>query len=340
MAKRLKRLSVEEFTSLSPKHLEILRGLELIEIDKLAAINEQELRVLLDTTILKARSIIAEARASLPEFRILSLKQISQQEDENQYLSIGCQGIDKVMGGKGFETGAITEIFAEFGAGKSQIALTLAVRCVLSKEEGGLEGSVLVIDTEGTWRPSRIREIASYYPGLTKEILDENIKIIRPMRSTEQHLVLKSLVEDEGVNVQGIVKTPRPIKLLIVDSITSLFRNEYLGRGALAERQNRLGEHLKNLYLFAIQNRAIVLITNQVIHSPDIFNPGMKPVGGNVLGHASTYRVALKKKKGLLRVFQMVDSATLPDAEAIFKLSPRGIVSADFDQEDQEGGSE
>ena len=328
-SRRLKRLSLQEFTSLTPKQLDILKTNQ-IDIEKLASFNEQQLKNLLDTTVLKSRTIIAQARASLPDFRIQSLRDIIKTQDQREFLSTGCAQIDALLGGKGFQTGSISEIFAQFGAGKSQIGLTLAIRCLLPKSQGGLQGSVLVIDTEGTWRPGRLQQIASYYPSLTQDTLMDNIRIVRPLRASEQSLILKSLVQDQGVNLQGLLKTARPIRLLIVDSVTALFRSQYPGRGLLAQRQNRLGEHMKNLYMFAVQNKALVLVTNQVIHSPDPFCPGMKAVGGNVLGHASTYRLCIRKKRGLNRILQMVDSAHLPDGQVVFKLHRRGVVSQDY----------
>ena len=320
MGKKAKRLSLGEFASLSTKNLAKLEEAGIDTIPILAHMHQLEIKELLDTTLNKARAILTEARNSLPDFEVESLRASAQKESKQEYLSSGVEDIDKLLGGKGFERGSIYELAAEYGAGKTQVAMSMAVR-------GAQEGGVVVIDTEGTWRAARLLQIGKSL-GLDCDKILDNIRITRPLSSTDQSTVLRTLVEDEGVKAPEILKLEIPPVLLVVDSITGQFRSEYPGRAVLAERQNRLAEHLKHVYIYGKKNNATVILTNQVIHSPDIFNPGMRAVGGNVVGHACTYRIVLKKKKGTLRIMQVVDSAVLPISEAPFALTSAGIKSA------------
>lgn len=313
-----KRLALEEFRSLTPKHLSILLQNDY-SIIKVAATPENELKLLLDTTILKTRAIIAEARASLPDFEIQTMDELNEEESRKYHLSTGYQSIDELFGGKGLETGAIYEFAGEFGSGKSQIALTMTVRAATT-------GTVLIVDTENTWKYSRLKQIAlAIYGEQEAEKLLKNIRIVRPINAERQRLIIDALLADEGTRIQPTLKAQLPLSLVVVDSVTGLFRAEYPGRGVLSERQHLLSDHLKCLFTLARKNNIIVVVTNQVIHSPDIFNPGVRAVGGNVVGHACTYRLMISKKKGTLRIMTMVDSASLPVREVPFVLSEKGI---------------
>jgi len=78
---------------------------------------------------------------------------------ERKHLTTGSKALDELLGG-GFETQAITELFGEFGSGKTQIAHQLCVNVQLPEDEGGLEGEAVFIDTENTFRPERILQMA------------------------------------------------------------------------------------------------------------------------------------------------------------------------------------
>ncbi len=50
-----------------------------------------------------------------------------------------------------------------------------------------------------------------------------------------------------------------------------------------------------------------------------------KPIGGNILAHASTTRLYLRKGKGEQRVCKVYDSPLLPESEATFQLGNGGV---------------
>jgi DNA repair protein RadA len=230
-------------------------------------------------------------------------------------LSAKVQSIDDLLGG-GFETQALVEVYGEFGSGKTQIGHQLAVNCTLPIEEGGLDGDVFYIDTEDTFRPERITQMARGL-GLEPEAVLGRIHVARAYNSAHQMLLVDEIKRlSRGLNV----------KLIIVDSLTSHFRAEYVGRGMLAERQQKLNRHLKELKQTADINNALVLVTNQVHSKPDaMWGDPTKPVGGHVLAHASTFRLYLRKAKGGRRIARLVDSPNLPDGECIYQVTEEGL---------------
>ncbi len=127
-------------------------------------------------------------------------------------------------------------------------------------------------------------------------------------------------------NVEDLINEGHNIKLIVIDSLTSTFRTEYTGMGRLAERQQKLGKHLATLNRLADIYNCVVLVTNQVAARPDaFFGPAEQAIGGHIVGHAATYRIFLRKAKGDKRIAKLYDSPHLPDAEATFKITEKGV---------------
>jgi len=231
-------------------------------------------------------------------------------------ITTGSQELDDLLGG-GIETGCVTEFFGEFRTGKTQIAHQLCVNVQLPREQGGLEGRALYIDTEGTFRPERIIQMAEGLNLDYEEVL-KNIIFGRAYNSDHQILLIR-----EAAN---IIKE-KNIKIIIVDSLIGHFRSEYIGRGTLANRQQLINAHLHDLLrLCDIYPELAVVVTNQVQAKPDVFygNP-LQAAGGNVVAHGSTIRVYLRKGKGEQRVAKIVDAPHLPEGEAVFSIVETGI---------------
>jgi len=186
----------------------------------------------------------------------------------------------------------------------------------MPRSEGGLEGEVIIIDTENSFRPERIVQMAEGMGQDPEEVL-KKIKVARAFNSHHQMLLAEKALE---------VAEEAPIRLLVVDSLTSHFRAEYVGRGALAERQQTLNKHLHKLLRFGDRFNSAIVVTNQVSANPDqFFGDPTKPIGGHILGHTATFRVYLRKSKGNKRIARLVDSPNLPDGEAVFVVKEEGI---------------
>jgi len=230
-------------------------------------------------------------------------------------IATGSKNLDELLAG-GVETQAITEAYARFASGKTQLAFQLAVNVQRPVEEGGLDGGVIYIDTEHTFRPDRIIQLAEAKGMDPQEVL-KRIHVARA-ESSDHQMILAERAED-------IIKSHN-IKLIVVDSLTSQFRSDYMGRGALGERQQKLNKHVHTLQRLADNHNLAIYITNQVMDDPGLlFGDPTKPIGGHVLAHASTYRMYLRKGKDEKRIARLVDSPNLPEGECVFKVTSKGL---------------
>jgi len=231
-------------------------------------------------------------------------------------LTTSSNNLDDLLIG-GFEPGALTELFGEYRTGKTQIAHQLCVNVQLSYEDGGLEGTALYIDTEGTFRPERLIQMANGND-LDHNLILKNIMVGRAYNSDHQILLVKEAPK--------IIKE-KNIKLIVVDSLIGHFRSEYIGRGTLAVRQQTLNSHIHDLLrLTEIYDELAVVVTNQVQSKPDVFygNP-LRATGGNIVAHGSTIRIYLRKGKGEQRVAKVVDAPNISESDTVFTITEDGI---------------
>lgn len=267
-----------------------------------------------------AMAIYNQARIKLVELGRLekdfvTATEIYKRRQTIDKISTGSKNLDELLGG-GVETQAITEVYGEYGTGKTQICHTLCVMVQLSKERGGLEAGAIYIDTEGTFRPERIYKIAEAKEFDPEQAL-ENIIVAKAYNSSHQELIL----EEVG---RMIEKTNA--RLLIIDSAIAHYRAEFLGRGTLAERQQRINKFMHMLVRLAETYNIAVVATNQIQASPDtFFGDPSRPTGGHVVAHTSTYRVYLKRS-GRNRIARMVDSPAHPEREVLFVLTEEGVA--------------
>jgi DNA repair protein RadA len=213
----------------------------------------------------------------------------------------------------GFETGAITECFGQYGSSKTQIAHVLCVSAQV--QEPGVVA--VYIDTENTFRPERIQQIAKGF-GLDPEETLNNIRVARAFNSDHQMLLAEKVDE--------LVKNGDKVRVVVVDSLTAHFRAEFVGRGTLAVRQQKLNKHMHTLAKIADLHNCCVYVTNQVMSKPDaFFGDPTEAIGGNIVAHNSTFRIYLRKGKKGTRVGKLVDSPNLPDGECVFEIVTEGI---------------
>ncbi|MBP1923623.1 DNA repair protein RadA [Halorubrum alkaliphilum] len=269
---------------------------------------------------------------------------VLERRQEIGKLSWQIDEVDDLLGG-GIETQSITEVYGEFGSGKSQVTHQMAVNVQLSKENGGLEGGCIFVDSEDTFRPERIDDMVR---GLDDEILademekreiegtpsDEEameelvaafldqIHVAKAFNSNHQILLAEKAKELAGEHEE----TDWPIRIVCVDSLTAHFRAEYVGRGELADRQQKLNKHLHDLMRLGDLFNTAILVTNQVASNPDsYFGDPTQAIGGNILGHASTFRMYLRKSKNDKRIVRLVDAPNLADGEAVMRVQGAGL---------------
>ena len=230
-------------------------------------------------------------------------------------IGTGSKELDALLGG-GVETQSITEAYGKYSSGKSQLAFQLCVNAQLPKEQGGLDGAVLFVDTENTFRPERIIQMAKARD-LDADAVLKRIFVARAFNSDHQSLLIEK--SDKLIRENGV-------RLIIIDSLMSEFRSDYIGMEMLARRQQSLNRHLHQLQKLADSHNLAVYVTNQVMEKPGIlFGDPTVPIGGNVLAHQATYRVYLRRSKEDRRIAKLVDSPSLPDGECIFRVTEGGI---------------
>lgn len=284
-------------------------------IESLATAKTKDVQKAVEVGESKARRIVDEAKSVSGRDRFVTADRILDKRGDVGWITTGCEEVDNLFGG-GVETQAVTEVFGEFGSGKTQLAHQLCVNIQLPFDKGGLDGNAIYIDTENTFRPRRIKSMARGADLDPEEAL-KNIFVAKVV-NTDQQLITAE-------KAQEIVEE-KNVRLLVVDTVTSLFRAEYVGREALAERQQKLGQHLLTLHRLADLNNVAVLVTNQVQANPDAFvGESTQPIGGHVLGHSATNRIYLRKSRGSRRIARVVDSPELPEGEAVFRISGEGI---------------
>ena len=325
MISRLKEVTMEEIPDITSDIIEKLKKLTISSVYQLAVQNPAELALEYEDTSLTAESasrLIANARKILIDNGVLSREFLTaddllEKRNKLSRYATGSESLDSLMNG-GFETQAITELVGEFGSGKSQICHTLCV--ATSKLIKNDSGNIIFIDSENTFRADRVHQIAEQR-GLDPLPILEKIFHCKVYSSEHLELVINNL--DKSIEQYNA-------KLVIIDSIISLHRAEFSGRGTLAERQQRLGKMLNKLRRYADIYNIAVVITNQIVSVPDSTHPGfdsMKAAGGNIVAHGSTYRIFLRKS-GKNRMATMEDSPCQPYQRIKFSISESGIQDA------------
>jgi DNA repair protein RadA len=309
--------SIEEIGLATKMHLEnsgfrslkdlVVRG--PVDISEATGMDFEKSAVLCN----RARQILEEA--GVLEKSFVTARNLYDKRLRAERISTGSKNLDNLLGG-GVETRAVTEIFGEYGTGKTQICHTLCV--IVSREgtHGGLASKAIYVDTESTFRPERIVSICNARNIESGPVLD-SIIVAKAYNTAHQELIIDEI---------GSIIDMNRVKLLVVDSAVAHYRAEFLGRATLSERQQKLNKFMHILLRISETYGAAVVITNQIQSSPDpVFGDIFRPTGGNVVAHTSTYRLYLKRA-GRNRIARMVDSPYHPETEVVFALSEKGAT--------------
>jgi len=307
-----KEITLSDLPGVGPATFEKLQTVGFGDLMAVAVATPRELIEVTGMNEASAKKVIAAARAAI-DMGFESGIDLLKKRELVQKVPTGSKEFDKLVGG-GFETGAITECFGEFGSGKTQMGHILAIN--IQKQDP--EAIVVYIDTESTFRPERIIEL-SKGAGMDPEKVLKNIRVARAFNSDHQ-MLLAEKVEDL-IKKQGL-----KVKLVVIDSLTAHFRAEFIGRGTLAERQQKLNRHMRDLSKIAFMHNICVYVTNQVMAKPDMFfGDPTQAIGGHIVAHASTFRLYLRKGKKGSRVAKLIDSPNLPEGEACFMVTTEGL---------------
>ena len=309
------RMTVEDLPGVGPATAEKMKEAGYEDLMAIAVASPGDIAEKCDIGEGVAQKIINAARKLADVGGFETGLEVAERRKTVNKIGTGSKAFDDLMGG-GIETQAITEFYGEFGSCKTQFAHQLCVNVQRPESEGGLGGHALFIDTENTFRPERITQMAEALGMDAQEAL-KKIHVARAFNSNHQMLLAERAAE---------LCREFPIKLIVVDSLTAHFRAEFVGRGTLADRQGKLNKHMHDLQRLAGINNAACVVTNQVSAKPDaFFGDPTRPIGGHIVGHTSTFRIYLRKSKGGKRICRLVDSPHLPEGEAVVNVTEQGI---------------
>jgi RecA/RadA recombinase len=199
-------------------------------------------------------------------------------------LATGSAGLDGLLGG-GYGEGKITEAFGASNSGKTQLAMQATV---MAAAQGWKS---VYVDTESTFRPERVAQIAESR-GLDPKAALESVYSLRAGDVEAQTHVLRRMADDPRVS---------SAKLVVVDTVTKNFTLEFPGRERTGRRQAALGAYLNRIAIDAYLHRRVVLLTNRVASitvrgaSRDI------NVGGLTLGRFVSKSLRLWREGGYVR---------------------------------------
>ena len=270
-----------------------------------------------------AKNAVNLARKALDQGVPTTASDLLKQYRSKRRLTTGSQNLDEILGG-GIPTGSITELVGEFATGKSQLAFQLCVNVQLPAEYGGLEGSAYFLDTEGTFSPKRVYEIAYAKKNLHPELSrpEEMLSKVFVGRAFNAEHQIKLILEADKLI------TKENIRLIVIDSIAAHFRAEFSGKESLPARAQALMTHASHIQRYAESYDLAVVTTNQVLASIDKFlgnTQSAEPALGFAWGHRPQTRIFLRKQKGNARIARIIDSSELPEQETLFYITADGI---------------
>ncbi len=308
-----------ELKGIDKKITEILEKANL-NLETIAVSTAEELSSLAEIDNKEAKKVIKAAQEELGIQPMTALKFL-EHESKRGKITTSSTEFDTILGG-GIWTQELTELAGSFGSGKTQLCFQLCLNVQLPVDEGGLEGNAFFIDTERTFSPRRVVEIASYREFDVEKALG-NIYIGSALNTHHLFSIVDELEE---------IIPDKNIKLLIVDSFASHFRSEFIGKNRLVERQQKIMQIAEKLIALAVKFDLAVVVTNQIIANVEefLFGSPEEPALGFAWAHRPQQRIFLRKSRGSSRIARLFDSSRMPEREALFYVTENGLSDAPF----------
>ena len=317
---------LEAVAGVGPAAAKRLREVYITTAEILSVQNPSELQAQTKLGEATVAKIIRNAREVSGKFGFKSGIELEKHQAETPRLKFGIESLDKKLFG-GMEVGSIIEIYGSARGGKTFLSHQLAVRCQLPYEQGGLEGRVLWLDTESSFKTTHIRANAVRW-GLDPDIALANISVAP--------IALSSQIEEYAQQIQ-LMLAEGEYKMLIIDSFTGLFRAEYTGIGNLASRQYSINSLLNWMRRLGLATDAVFVYTNQVTTQISSYggNPSA-PVGGHVVAHASDYRFFTRVGAKGKRKISLKDNSGVPEFDVEVEIGWGGVYGNAKEKNDTE----
>ncbi|MHA1286942.1 MAG: AAA family ATPase [Candidatus Thorarchaeota archaeon] len=309
--------TLEAVPGVGPTAVKRLKEVFITTAEILSVQNPAELQTMTKLGEVTVAKIIRNAREVTRKFQFMSGIELEKHQADIPRLKFGIGSLDKKLLG-GMEAGSIIELYGSARGGKTFLCHQLAVRCQLPFDRGGLEGRVLWLDTEGAFKTTHIRANAIRW-GMDPDNALGNINVAP--------IALSSQIEDYRDQIQ-LMLAEGEFKMLIVDSLTGLFRAEYTGIGNLASRQYSINKLLNWMRRLGLATDAVFVYTNQVTTQITSYggNPSA-PVGGHVVSHASDYRFFTRVGAKGKRKISLKDNSGVPEFDVEVEIGWGGAYS-------------
>jgi RAD51-like protein 2 len=194
--------------------------------------------------------------------------------------------------------------------------MQLCANVQLPIEKGGISGTAIYIDTEGSFIPKRMQQIAQATHLNNWQSLLEEIQLFRVFSIVELFATINQL--------EDIVRLGR-VKLIVIDSIAFHFRSNT----HFQERTRLLQMLAQNLRRIASVYQIAIVIVNQMTTKMGDGRGGggtvMIPALGDSWAHAATHRLILLYKSKQ-RCAWLCKSSYLEEGFAAFDITMNGIT--------------
>lgn len=274
----------------------------------------------------------------------LTATQAAMRDLETKYLSTGVQAMDKMLGG-GIASSALTMIFGENGAGKTQSAMQLCIMTLKADEKA----SALYIDTEHKISPRRLiqcmvgqklveLDLTSptwYQDALKNETVIKYLDRIHIVYASDGHGLESALG-----SILPTIK-PKNIKLVVLDSIAAAFRGEYVEMGNTSNKFRVINTILNDLAMIAITYNIQVVMLNQIYTNIDsttsMGRDTDRPYGGNVVGHKPDVIIKFWKTGKANHHARITKSSHHENVDCLFTVTGEGIADMETKKRDEGG---
>lgn len=217
----------------------------------------------------------------------------------------GFSALDEFLCG-GYDDDIITTIYGPSGAGKTNLCLLAAVQIAESGKK------VLFIDTEGGIAVERIKQMSKH----PEQVL-ECLLFFNPVTFAEQKNTFEEI--REMINSQ--------IGMIIVDSISMLYRLELGKSEEVFEVNSALGKQIASLVEIARRKKIPVLITTQVYADFDNRDQ-IRMVGGDLLKYGSKCLLEIQKFSSCRGII-LRKHRSLPEGKELkFRIVSQGMEQA------------
>ena len=250
------------------------------------------------------------------------LKKRNVKQKNSFSVSSGSRRFDKALGG-GFYGGDTYLIFGAYKTGKTQLSHQLCIQIYnhffapTGKNPSHTNRFIYYIDTEGSFRPERIREMATYHSLDPDNILDKII-VSNVISNSALHLSVQKLREKLASH---------PPLLIVVDSINNHFRSEQMdSHNSFQKLRSEFFEILTTLNTISKECNTITILTAQV--APNfIKDPHIKeiPAANQYLNHFVSEYVYLSHKEEDKSYIHLVNSHHNPERRILYKITSEGI---------------